>query len=83
MMISDLGATVIKIEAPQQGEDSRLPPPTAGVESHLFLAVNRNKKSVALDVRTPAGLKVFWELAAKSDVLVENFRPGTTRTLGH
>ena len=82
MMLSDLGAEVIKIEAPQQGDDSRHQPPTAGGESHLFLSVNRNKKSVALDVRTPAGLEVFWELAAKSDVLVENFRPGTTERLG-
>ena len=82
MMLSDLGATVIKIEAPQQGDDSRLQPPTAGGESHLFLSVNRNKKSVALDVRTPAGIEVFWALAAKSDVLVENFRPRTTARLG-
>jgi crotonobetainyl-CoA:carnitine CoA-transferase CaiB-like acyl-CoA transferase len=83
MMLADLGAEVIKIEAPQHGDDARqMQPPAAGGESALYLSANRNKKSVALDVRTDAGRAIIFELAAKCDVLVENFRPGTAARMG-
>lgn len=83
MMLGDLGASVIKIEPPGRGDDSRgMKPPEIGGESSLYLSANRNKQSVALDVRTDEGRKIFFELAARCDVLIENFRPGTTRRLG-
>ena len=83
MMLADLGADVIKIEPPARGDDSReMKPPEAGGESSLYLSANRNKKSVALDIRTDAGREIVFELAAKCDILIENFRPGTTTRLG-
>jgi crotonobetainyl-CoA:carnitine CoA-transferase CaiB-like acyl-CoA transferase len=83
MMLADLGAEVIKIEAPQHGDDARqMQPPAAGGESALYLSANRSKKSVAIDIRTAAGRRIIFELAAKCDVLVENFRPGTAARLG-
>jgi len=83
MQLADLGAEVIKVEHPVHGDDSRaMKPPDAGGEAHFFLAFNRGKKSVALDLAHPAGREVLDRLAARSDVLVENFRPGVTRRLG-
>jgi crotonobetainyl-CoA:carnitine CoA-transferase CaiB-like acyl-CoA transferase len=83
MMLADLGAEVIKIEAPQGGDDARqMQPPSAGGEASLYLCANRSKRSVALDVRTDAGRGIIFALAAKCDVLVENFRPGTAARLG-
>jgi crotonobetainyl-CoA:carnitine CoA-transferase CaiB-like acyl-CoA transferase len=83
MQLGDLGAEVVKIEHPEHGDDSRgMKPPEAGGEAHFFLAFNRNKKSVALDLSTPAGRDVAERLAARSDVLVENFRPGVMKRLG-
>ena len=74
---------MIKIEPPARGDDSReMKPPEAGGESCLYLSANRNKKSVALDIRTDAGREIVFELAAKCDILIENFRPGTTTRLG-
>lgn len=78
MNLADLGAEVIKIEVPGRGDDSRsFAPVMPSGDSGYFYSVNRGKRSVTLDLRTEEGAKVFLELAAKSDVVVENFSPGT------
>ena len=83
MQLADLGAEVIKIENPDGGDDTRqFKPPEAGGEAHYFLAMNRTKKSVALDIRTPAGQDVIHRLAATSDVLIQNFRVGVMARFG-
>lgn len=83
LQLGDLGAEVIKVEHPEHGDDSRgMKPPDAGGESHFFLAFNRNKKSVTIDLSRPEGRDLVHRLAAVSDVLVENFRPGVMRRLG-
>jgi crotonobetainyl-CoA:carnitine CoA-transferase CaiB-like acyl-CoA transferase len=77
MMLGDLGATVIKVEEPGRGDDSRAwGPPYVDGESTYYLSTNRNKRSVALDLRTPEGEAAGRELAARADVVVENFLPG-------
>ena len=78
MLAADMGARVIKIEHPAQGDDTRAwgPPFLAG-ESAYYLSINRNKESVALDFKTPRGRSILDALIDKADVLVENFRPGT------
>ena len=77
MMLGDLGATVIKVEEPERGDDSRAwGPPYVDGESTYYLSINRNKRSVALDLRTPEGEAAGRELAARADVVVENFRAG-------
>jgi crotonobetainyl-CoA:carnitine CoA-transferase CaiB-like acyl-CoA transferase len=77
MMLGDLGATVIKVEEPKRGDDSRAwgPPFVNGVSTY-YVSLNRNKRSVALDLRTDEGGTAARELAARADVVVENFRPG-------
>jgi crotonobetainyl-CoA:carnitine CoA-transferase CaiB-like acyl-CoA transferase len=83
MQLGDLGAEIVKIENPRTGDDARaMRPPEAGGEGHFYLAFNRNKRSVALDVTTPEGAEVLHVLAAVSDVLIENFRPGVMQRLG-
>lgn len=82
MLLGDLGAEVIKIEIPGAGDDTRhWGPPFIGGESAYFLSVNRNKKSLTLNLNSDAGKNIFYELAAKCDVLLENFRPGVTEKL--
>ena len=82
MLLGDLGAEVIKVERPGEGDETRHVEPLRDGESHYFLAVNRNKKGIAVDMKAPAGREVLVELARRSDILVENFRPGVTRRLG-
>ena len=83
LLLADMGADVIKVEKPSGGDDSRgMGPPFIGGWSAAFLAVNRNKRSLVLDLRQPEGREVFKSMAAKADVLVENFRPGTMDRLG-
>ena len=83
MMLADLGAEVIKVEPPGRGDETReWGPPFVNGESAYFLSVNRNKRSIVIDLKTKAGLEVLRTLAKSSDVLVENFRPGTTSKLG-
>jgi hypothetical protein len=78
-MRADLGADVVKVERPGIGDDTRAwhPPADHDGTSTYFLSVNRNKRSVVLDLTTEAGLEQARALVAESDVLVENFRPGT------
>ncbi|MGC4936198.1 CaiB/BaiF CoA transferase family protein [Gordonia sp. DT30] len=83
MLLADLGAEVIKVERPATGDDTRSwGPPWVGDDSSYFLSVNRNKKSVALDLTDPAGSAAARELVQRADVLVENFLPGTLDRLG-
>src|SRR5579875_1032751 len=83
MMLADLGADVIKIEEPGRGDGSRQwGPPFLGGESAYFLSVNRNKRSLALNLKSEQGREVLTKLVSESDVLIENFRPGIAETLG-
>ena len=83
MLLADLGADVIKIESPQ-GDDTRrwVPPVSPAGVSTYFLAINRNKRSVALDLADAADLAAARELARRADVLVENFKPGGLKKFG-
>lgn len=83
MILGDLGATVIKVEQPGSGDDSRQFLPFIKGESAYFAAVNRGKKSIALDLKTEADRAIFEKLLSKADVLVENFRPGILDKLGY
>src|SRR6476620_397773 len=77
MGLGDLGAEVIKIEEPKKGDDTRaFGPPVVHGESTYFLAITRNKQSVAVDLKSKEGLGLAQRLALGSDVVVENFRPG-------
>ncbi|MGA5218423.1 CaiB/BaiF CoA transferase family protein [Streptomyces cinereoruber] len=83
MLLADLGADVIKIERPGSGDDTRAwGPPFAGGEATYFLGVNRNKRSVSLDLTDPGDLAAARAIVDRADVLVENFRPGTMERLG-
>ena len=83
MMLADMGARVIKVERPSKGGDTRgWGPPFLAGESAYFLSINRNKESVALDFKRSEGRAILDRLIAASDVLVENFRPGTLAKLG-
>lgn len=82
MILGDLGADVIKIERPRGGEATRALPPRWGPESTVFLTVNRNKRSAAVDISTPAGRDAVLRIGAGCDVVVESFRPGVAQRLG-
>ena len=83
MLLADMGARVIKVEQPRSGDDTRhWGPPFLGTESAYFLSINRNKESVTLDFKHPEGRAILDRLIAKSDVIVENFRPGALAKLG-
>ena len=82
MLLGDMGAEVIKIEDPRHGDDTRAWAPFVGGWSTYFLSVNRNKKSVAIDLKSAEGRTLLEDLIRDADVLVENFRPGTLERLG-
>ena len=83
IVLADLGADVVKIEHPERGDDTRhWGPPFAGGESAYFLSVNRNKRSIGVDLKDPEGLERVKRLAAGADVLIENMRRGTLDKLG-
>ena len=82
MQLGDWGAEVLKIEEPRHGDDTRAWAPYIGGEGSFFLALNRSKKSVALDLKTPDGAAALRRLMASADVLIENFRPGSLSSLG-
>lgn len=82
MILGDMGAEIIKVESIEKGDDTRSFPPFINDMSHYFIALNRNKKSITLNLKEPAGVKIAKELAAKCDVVIENFRPGVMDKLG-
>ena len=82
LQLADLGAEVIKIENPDGGDQVRLVAPLIEGEGSAFMRLNRNKRSIALDLKTVAGREVFRKLVATADVVVENLRPGTMNDLG-
>lgn len=82
MMMADMGAEVIKVEMPGNGDDSRAFPPFIDGESVYFKNLNRNKKGVTLNLKHKKGKEIFLEMVKKVDVLIENYRPGTMEKLG-
>lgn len=82
LVLADLGADVVKVERPVTGEATRSLPPAWGSESSVFLTVNRNKRSAAIDLTDPEGRDAVLRLAARADVVVESFRPGAAERLG-
>jgi len=82
MVLADMGADVVKVEDPRIGDYLRAIPPAKGGMSGRFLAVNRGKRSLALDLKSAAGRDAFVKMAAKADVVVESFRPGVMAKLG-
>ncbi|HEY8286305.1 MAG TPA: CoA transferase [Chloroflexota bacterium] len=82
MLLADLGADVIKVETLPRGDPARQAGPFREQESVYFMASNRNKRSIALNLKDPAGRKLVADLAAGADVLVQNFRPGTVEKMG-
>ena len=82
LALADLGAEVLKIEPPGSGDETRSFPPFRAGESHYFLSVNRGKKSIVVDLKSDAGVALVKDLAARCDILVENYRPGVMDRLG-
>ena len=82
MVMADMGADVIKIEAPGVGDDSRQFGPYIQNESAYFMSLNRNKRSITLNLKKPKARELFLEMVKKADVVVENYRPGTMEKLG-
>ena len=82
MVLGDMGADVTKIENFPEGDTSRRFDPQVNGESYCFAVLNRNKKSVALDLKEPRGKEVFMKLAAQAEIIMENFRPGVVGKLG-
>lgn len=83
MQLGDLGADVVKIERPSAGDEARgYGPPFVQGESAYYMSVNRNKRSIAVDLKSAEGLQLLRDLACKADVIIENFRPGAMERLG-
>jgi CoA:oxalate CoA-transferase len=82
MLLSDLGAEVVKVENPAGGDEARGVGPFIGGASAYFISLNRGKRSLSLNLREDSGRELFGGLAEKADILVENFRPGTMERLG-
>ncbi|MFT4046189.1 MAG: CaiB/BaiF CoA-transferase family protein [Solimonas sp.] len=82
LALADLGAEVLKIEPPGGGDDTRTFPPFRGGESHYFISGNRGKKSIVIDLKSEAGVALARSLAAKCDIVLENYRPGVMDRLG-
>ncbi len=83
MLLGDMGAEILKVEEPKRGDDTRAwGPPFVGGESAYFFCVNRNKKGLTLDLKAPKGKEILKALAARCDILLENYKPGTMQKLG-
>jgi CoA:oxalate CoA-transferase len=83
LLLAELGARVIKVEAPKTGDDARQYGPFTNGKSTYFASVNRGKESIALDLKAPGDREIFARLLDKADAVVENFRPGTMERLGY
>ena len=83
LLLAELGARVIKVEAPKTGDDARQYGPFTNGKSTYFASVNRGKESIALDLKAPGDREIFERLLDKADAVVENFRPGTMERLGY
>lgn len=82
MVLADMGADVLKVEMPNTGDDSRAFGPFVGEESAYFMSINRNKRSMTLNLKSDEGKKIFTSLIKDADVVVENYRPGTMEKFG-
>ena len=83
MTLGDMGADVVKVEKPNGGDDARrMGPPFIKGESAAFLGINRNKRSIVVDMRTDGGREIVQNLARRSDILLQNFRPGSLERMG-
>ncbi|PKP58300.1 carnitine dehydratase [Candidatus Atribacteria bacterium HGW-Atribacteria-1] len=82
MILANLGAKIIKVERPETGDDARSFGPYKNGQSAYFVSLNRGKKSIAIDLKKPEGKQIIKELTKVSDVVIENFKPGTMRKLG-
>jgi crotonobetainyl-CoA:carnitine CoA-transferase CaiB-like acyl-CoA transferase len=83
MLLGDMGADIIKVEQPEKGDELRhFTPPSWNDESCYFLATNRNKRSIAIDLKSPEGKEIVYKLVKQADVLIENFRTGTLDKMG-
>ena len=82
MIMGDLGAQIIKIENPAGELARQLPPHFIAADSLYYLSINRNKRSVAVDLKAPQGVQLVRDLIATADVVIENFRPGVLARLG-
>jgi crotonobetainyl-CoA:carnitine CoA-transferase CaiB-like acyl-CoA transferase len=82
MVLGDMGADVIKVETTDKGDTSRNFEPQVNGESYCFAVLNRNKKSLSLDLKSPAGKQIALQLAERADIVLENFRPGVIKRMG-
>ena len=82
LMLGDMGAEVIKLENFPEGDTSRRFDPKVNGESYCFAVLNRNKRSIAVNLKSPEGQEIFWRLAKKADFIVENFRPDVKQKMG-
>ena len=82
MMLADMGADVLKIEEPEGGDESRTWPPFAAGEASGYLSMNRNKRNLTLNLKTPEAQEILKKLVAQADILIENFRTGTMESFG-
>ena len=82
MILADFGAEVIKVESPKGGDLFRGSKPLLGDTGGVFFQVNRNKKSVTLNLKTETGREIFYKLAGDADVIIEQYRPGVVSRLG-
>ncbi|MEA2096998.1 MAG: CaiB/BaiF CoA-transferase family protein [Candidatus Cloacimonadota bacterium] len=82
MLLRELGAEIIKVERPGSGDDARYYGPFKNEQSVYFISINRGKKSITINLKSPEGIKIIKEMVTEFDVLIENFRPGTMERLG-
>ena len=82
MLLRELGAEIIKVERPGNGDDARYYGPFKNGQSVYFISINRGKKSITINLKSPEGIKIIKEMVTEFDILIENFRPGTMEKLG-
>ena len=82
MMMADMGARIVKIESPKTGDDTRAFAPMRNDSSVYFANLNRNKRSMTLNLKSPEGKQLFLDMVKEADVVIENFRPGVMDKLG-